>query len=184
MDTTEVSTQTSLARFLRNTLGLTGTKIMCGQAGCGACVVTATYIDPATAQLKTRSINSVSNSNSKWLQQFQSFLSWHTMHFLVHYSSSEVRWLGYHHSGGCWQCQRWTQRCSAEAWAVPRNPMWILHPGNGHGHGRVRDICLIFYLTNFNFHFFSSLLANNPNPTLEEIEEVIDGNLCRCTGYR
>ena len=60
MNTTNISTQTSLARYLRNTLGLTGTKIMCGQAGCGACVVTATFIDPATNQPKTKSINSVS----------------------------------------------------------------------------------------------------------------------------
>ena len=29
----------------------------------------------------------------------------------------------------------------------------------------------------------AGLLANNPDPTVEEMEEGIAGNLCRCTGY-
>ena len=29
----------------------------------------------------------------------------------------------------------------------------------------------------------NSLLDRNPNPTREEVEEQISGNLCRCTGY-
>jgi carbon-monoxide dehydrogenase small subunit len=28
-----------------------------------------------------------------------------------------------------------------------------------------------------------SLLDKNPNPTREEVQEAISGNLCRCTGY-
>ncbi len=29
-----------------------------------------------------------------------------------------------------------------------------------------------------------ALLLGNPNPTEEEIKEAIEGNLCRCTGYK
>lgn len=29
----------------------------------------------------------------------------------------------------------------------------------------------------------ASILANNPNPTEEEIRKGLDGNICRCTGY-
>ena len=28
------------------------------------------------------------------------------------------------------------------------------------------------------------MLAQNPNPSLEEISGLLDGNICRCTGYR
>ena len=50
----------SLARYLREKLSLTGTKIMCGQAGCGACVVTA-YVPKSNSEkgYEAISINSV-----------------------------------------------------------------------------------------------------------------------------
>ena len=56
----QVSPTLSLARYLRENIALTGTKIMCSQAGCGACVVTAYVPEASTIKgYKTISINSV-----------------------------------------------------------------------------------------------------------------------------
>ena len=64
----------SLARYLRENLALTGTKIMCAQAGCGACVVTA-YIPDASndKEYKTISLNSVTLNFVYFPRQF----TWH-----------------------------------------------------------------------------------------------------------
>ena len=59
VDTANLSASTSLLSYLRNTLKLTGTKAMCYQAGCGACMVTATFMDPSTNEIKTRAVNAV-----------------------------------------------------------------------------------------------------------------------------
>ncbi len=63
VDTRWATAQTSLARYLRTYLGLTGTKIMCAQAGCGSCVVTATHVNPASGEETTHSVNSVKKPN-------------------------------------------------------------------------------------------------------------------------
>merc|ERR1711892_268794 len=54
----QVDAQTKLARYLRDQLHLTGTKISCNQGGCGACMVTAKVVDPATGMKKTKGVNS------------------------------------------------------------------------------------------------------------------------------
>ena len=56
-----MSAHLTLAHYLRYHLGLTGTKVTCGQAGCGACVVTAEILEPTTGQWVVKSVNSVKN---------------------------------------------------------------------------------------------------------------------------
>ncbi len=49
-----------LNEFLRSRAGLTATKYMCYQGGCGTCIVTATYLDPSLQKNKTIAVHSVS----------------------------------------------------------------------------------------------------------------------------
>ncbi len=53
--------QTRLVSWLREQPGFTGTKLMCGEGGCGCCVVAATRVDPVTEKETTIAINSVSS---------------------------------------------------------------------------------------------------------------------------
>ena len=54
----------SLNEWIRAQPGLTGTKKMCGEGGCGCCVVSASFTDLTTQKRKTIAINSVSGSGS------------------------------------------------------------------------------------------------------------------------
>ncbi|CAG9135468.1 unnamed protein product [Plutella xylostella] len=54
----EVSSDVYLVDYLRQHLGLSGTKYMCREGGCGACVVAVSARDPADMQRKTFSVNS------------------------------------------------------------------------------------------------------------------------------
>ena len=57
----DVDLDTRLSAYIRDTLHLTGTKVSCGQGGCGACCVTVNTRDKETGMVRTRSINSVFN---------------------------------------------------------------------------------------------------------------------------
>ena len=50
----------SLNDWLRSQPGFSGTKKMCGEGGCGCCVVTVTRLDPGALEESTIAINSVS----------------------------------------------------------------------------------------------------------------------------
>ena len=56
---TNVSPFLTLLEWLRAQPGLTGTKKMCGEGGCGCCVVSVTRKDPVTGKDSTIAINSV-----------------------------------------------------------------------------------------------------------------------------
>ena len=51
---------TTLNEWMRSQLGLSGMKKMCGEGGCGCCVVFILRKDPTTGKDTTMAINSVS----------------------------------------------------------------------------------------------------------------------------
>ena len=53
------SSMMSLNEWIRAQPGLTGTKRMCTEGGCGCCMVSACFTDPTTQKKKTIAINSV-----------------------------------------------------------------------------------------------------------------------------
>ena len=57
----ETPPETKLVSYLRETLLLTGTKLSCGEGGCGTCIVTVSYLNPGTGMPVTRPVNSVGN---------------------------------------------------------------------------------------------------------------------------
>ncbi|KAJ8955360.1 hypothetical protein NQ318_003457 [Aromia moschata] len=54
----EVTPETTLNTYLRNTLQLKGTKFMCLEGGCGACIVSINRCNPVTGKLETFAVNS------------------------------------------------------------------------------------------------------------------------------
>ena len=55
---TDVTSTTTLADYLRQHQQLPGTKTMCREGMCGACVVNVTSVNPATGRQESRAVNS------------------------------------------------------------------------------------------------------------------------------
>lgn len=125
--------EVSLNEYLRTHLQLTGTKVMCREGGCGACIVTAAFPDPSgSGQMLSRAINSVRNSSAKLLL-IRSNVFWL---FLVPLPGFVLRWLGDHHSGGP-RRPEWTTPCSDNLGELLRYSVWILYTWNGHEYEQV-----------------------------------------------
>ncbi len=139
VSTSDVGPSTSLGRFLRDRLHLTGTKISCAQGGCGACVVVAEFPD-ADGKPLSRSVNAC-------LIPLMTCGGW---------SVTTVEGLGSTREG-----------LSAEQDRLSRF------------HGTQCGYCTPGMVMTMH-----GLRRRKDEPTLGEVEEVLDGNLCRCTGYR
>jgi carbon-monoxide dehydrogenase small subunit len=127
--TVEVNDCRTLARFLREDLGLTGTKEGCEAGECGAC----------TVLLDGRPVNSC-------------------LVLAAEADGAEVQTVEGEAHGS---------ELSAIQEAFARH--FAVQCG---------------YCTGGMIMSIRRLLQDNPHPTVEEIREGIEGNLCRCTGYQ
>ncbi|XP_003473062.1 xanthine dehydrogenase/oxidase [Cavia porcellus] len=132
--------ETTLLAYLRRKLGLSGTKLGCGEGGCGACTVMISKFD-------------------------------HFQNKVVHYSVNACL----------------APICSLHHMAVTTvegigSTKTRLHPVQeriAKSHGSQCGFCTPGIVMSMY-----TLLRNQPTPTIEEIEDAFQGNLCRCTGYR
>lgn len=76
VNSTIVPIDTSLNTFIRTKAQLSGTKFMCSEGGCGACIVSVKGIHPVTKQEKIWAVNSVTYSCTlkRFTQCFSIFL--------------------------------------------------------------------------------------------------------------
>lgn len=134
-----VDPKQSLLQYLRG-IGLTGTKLGCGEGGCGACTVMISYYDQTLCKPRHLSANAC----------------------LVPLCSLD----GYHVT-------------TVEGIGGLRQGLHPVQKRLASLHGSQCGFCTPGIVMSLY-----TILRNNPNATPHEIEESLDGNLCRCTGYR
>ncbi|CAF3626478.1 unnamed protein product [Rotaria socialis] len=134
----------TLLWYLRNKLCLTGSKLGCGEGGCGACtVMISRCIDRESGKVEHRTINAC-------LAPLCSVDGCHVI---------TVEGLGSVNKSNIHPIQsRLTELFGSQCgFCTP---------------GMVMSL------------YGTITTAKTPQPTLQDIEEALDGNLCRCTGYR
>eukprot|EP01147_Barroeca_monosierra_P002142 gene2142-5172_t len=121
----------SLNEYIRTVAGLKGTKLSCGEGGCGACVVAITSKDPVTGKDVTVPVNSC-------------------LRLLIACDGLEITTV--EGIGSTRKGLHPVQKTLANFWG---SQCGGCSPGMA-----------------------------NPKPTKQDVENCLDGNICRCTGYR
>ncbi|KAF8820599.1 hypothetical protein IE077_003002, partial [Cardiosporidium cionae] len=140
---TDLDTELTLLEYLRGFCGMTGTKLGCGEGGCGACTVMISRIDEKTHKVSHKAVNScllpLCSIQGAALTTVEGIASFKILHPLQQsLAESHGSQCGYCTPGFIMSLHAWLTECR--------------RPGS---------------------------LSN-----VMDIEECLDGNLCRCTGYR
>ncbi|XP_071963951.1 xanthine dehydrogenase/oxidase-like [Antedon mediterranea] len=136
----KVDPNMTLLSYLRLTLRLTGSKLGCGEGGCGACTVMISSYDRLTKKITHISANACLTPICQ-------------VHMMA---VTTVEGIGRIKDG--------------------------LHPVQeriAKAHGSQCGFCTPGIVMSMY-----TLLRNNHQPTMTDIEDTFQGNLCRCTGYR
>ncbi|KAK7505492.1 hypothetical protein BaRGS_00003237 [Batillaria attramentaria] len=119
---------------------LTGTKLGCGEGGCGACTVMVSYYTPDSDAVRHLSANAC-------------LLPLCSLHGIA--------------------------VTTVEGIGSLRTRLHPVQKRLAAAHGSQCGFCTPGFVMSMY-----TLLRNNPTPSLDDLETVFDGNLCRCTGYR
>ncbi|MCO5559168.1 hypothetical protein L7F22_012762 [Adiantum nelumboides] len=167
----------TLLSFLRSHAHLTGTKLSCGEGGCGACLVLLATYDPRSKQVHQYSINSclalLCSLDGCSITTIEGLGSTRTS---VH--SIQQRMAGFHGS----QCGFCTPGMCISLYSSLHNSnkgpssMGVVDNGNTCNNG---NICMGIG-SNEGLHFLHTI----PTFSSEDAQKAIVGNICRCTGYR
>lgn len=135
-----VDPETTLLTYLRRKLGLCGTKLGCGEGGCGACTVMISKFDAFQKKI-------------------------------VHYSANACLFpiCALHH----------VAVTTVEGIGSTKTRLHPVQERIAKSHGSQCGFCTPGIVMSMY-----TLLRNQPQPQMEEIEDAFQGNLCRCTGYR
>ncbi|CAI2354515.1 unnamed protein product [Caenorhabditis sp. 36 PRJEB53466] len=129
----------TLGYYLRNKLGLRGTKLGCEEGVCGSCTVVLGTWDEALNRAVYRAVNAC----------LVPLFHVHTTFVIT------VEGVG------------------------SRDKIHPIQDRMARGHAVQCGFCSPGFVMSAY-----ALLRNHPNPTIEQINTAIKGNLCRCTGYR
>ncbi|TDP97958.1 molybdopterin cofactor-binding domain-containing protein [Labedaea rhizosphaerae] len=194
-----------LIDYLRSPeVGLTGAKKGCGQGGCGACTVILSSRDAKSGAATHRSINSclrpvcaldgLSVTTIEGTGDTTRPAPEHLAHQLAYsraaapptYVTSREADAAKAASQSRGEAQTATARALDAGAGIDEVPPGTALEGmNPVAHrlainnGTQCGYCTPGFVMNM-----SALLEKNPKPTKRQIEDVFDGNLCRCTGYR
>lgn len=175
-----------LIDYLRSPeVGLTGAKKGCGQGGCGACTVILSHWDECEKRVEHRSINSclrpvcalggLAVTTIEGTSQ-STRPTPRTIHHTPLFSRSAAP-LTYS-SPRLLEAAQEAKKARDEAKKAEQGMNPVAHR-LAMNNGTQCGYCTTGFVMNM-----SACLAANPERTKREIEDIFDGNICRCTGYR
>lgn len=188
-----------LIDYLRSpAVGLTGAKKGCGQGGCGACTVILSKTDAVTGETSHRSINSclrpvcaldgLSVTTIEGTGEVTRPAPEHLAHQLAYsrvaapatYVTSREATAAKAASQALGEARTATASVlgSGTQAEVPDGMNPVAHR-LAVNNGTQCGYCTTGFVMNM-----CALLDSEPRPTKRQVEDVFDGNLCRCTGYR
>ncbi|XP_037075287.1 LOW QUALITY PROTEIN: indole-3-acetaldehyde oxidase-like [Pollicipes pollicipes] len=205
----DVSATTSLADYLRLHQHKPGTKTMCREGGCGACVVSVRVPDPATGQPVTRAVNSClvplhvcQDWEVKTVEGIgDRRVGYHPLQIrLAHLNGTQCGYCSpgmvmsmyrcvYSHRGvvmSMYRCVYFHPSVVMSMYRCVYCSLGVVMSIYRYVYSSLGGVMSMYRCVYCNLGVVMSmysLLNSKDKVTKADVEQVLDGNLCRCTGY-